>query len=174
MGSSGTTAVFGNSGDTITFATADTVGTAAFVAGSGNETLNGGYARFGLSFFGGTSNAASVTSGINDVLTGGAGNDTLVSGAGNETLAGGSGNNLFVINATTDGVGAHITIADFGAAAGNLLAFAHYTTAEIQSALNGAQTVTGAGGEVNTVITLSDDTQVTFIGVSTLSGHTVI
>jgi Ca2+-binding RTX toxin-like protein len=105
-------------------------------------------------------------------MVGGSGNDTLVSGAGHETLTGGAGNNVFLIDATTDGVGATILISDFGASAGNVLEFANYTTAEINAALNSAQTVSGGAGEINTILTLSDNTQVTLVGVSSLNGHT--
>jgi Ca2+-binding RTX toxin-like protein len=174
VGGGGTTDIYGASGDSVTFASADTDGTAVFVAGFGNETLNGALAQGGTVLYGGYSDEASVAAAINDVLTGGAGNDTLISGAGFETLTGGAGNNAFIIDANTDGAGAHITITDFGASAGNLVGFENYSASQIENALNGATTVMGAGGTINTVLTLSDNTQVTFIGVSSLTGHTVL
>ena len=174
VGGSGGATIFGASGDSITYFSNVAATTAVIVAGFGNETLNGSGAQNSLMIYGATSDEASITSAINDSLSGGTGNDTLVSGAGYETLSGGGGDNLFVIDATNDGVGAHITIADFGATSGNLVGFANYTTAQVQAALDSATTVSGGGGEVNTVITLSDNTQVTFIGVSSLSGHTIL
>jgi Ca2+-binding RTX toxin-like protein len=168
----GTMYLYVNSGDSIAFAASDTAETAYFIASTGNETLNGAFAQNNLLIFGGDSSQSSITSAINDVMTGGSGNDTLVSGAGHETLTGGAGNNTFLIDATTDGVGATILITDFGASAGNMLGFANYTTAEINAALNSAQTVSGGGGDINTILTLSDNTQVTLIGVSSLTGHT--
>ena len=171
LGGTGTTDIFGAAGDSIVFSSLDGSGTVAFVAGSGNETLYGGLAPNNLALFASNSDAASVT-GVQDVLTGGAGNDTLVSGTGNETLTGGAGNNVFLIDASATGVGANIVITDFGANTGNLLGFANYTQSEIDNALAGAHTVTGAYGETDTVITLSDNTQVTFLGVSSLTGHT--
>jgi Ca2+-binding RTX toxin-like protein len=173
VGGSGTTYMFGGAGDSVAFAASDTTSTASFLAGSGNETLNGALAQNALSIYGNNDSDTAVTSGVSDSLLGGSGNDTLVSGAGYETLAGGAGHNLFVIDATTDGVGGHITIADFNAGTDNMLAFANYSQTDIENALNGAMTVTGAGGETDTVITLSDNTQVTFIGVTSLSGHVI-
>ena len=145
-------------------------GFTSFVAGAGNETLNAAGALTPVVIFGDNTSDSVMAGGINDSFMGGQGNDIFVSGTGNETLVGGGGQNVFYISATTDGVGANITIADF-AASDNLLGFANYTQAEIQSALEGATTVSGAGGEVNTVITLSDKTTVTFVGVSSLTGH---
>jgi Ca2+-binding RTX toxin-like protein len=168
----GTMYLFVTSGDSITFAASDTAETAYFIAGTGNETLNGAFAQNNLLMFGGDSGQSSITAGITDLMVGGSGNDTLVSGAGHETLTGGAGNNVFLIDATTDGVGATILISDFGASAGNVLEFANYTTAEINAALNSAQTVSGGAGEINTILTLSDNTQVTLVGVSSLNGHT--
>jgi hypothetical protein len=173
LGGSGTTDIFGGVGDSIVFDGTSTAGHAAFLASAGNETLLGALSQTAMALYGYNGTAASVTSGVQDVLVGGAGNDTLVTGAGHETLTGGGGNNLYLIDATTDGVGGNIVITDFGASSGNLLGFENYSAAEIQSALNNAYTVTGASGETNTILTLSDNTQVTFIGVSTLSGHTI-
>jgi Ca2+-binding RTX toxin-like protein len=157
----------------VVFVSSDTAAATTFVAGTGNETLNGALAQNGLSIYGSNVSDSVASAAISDSLLGGSGNDTLVSGAGYETLAGGGGHNLFVIDATTDGVGGHITIADFTTGTDNMLAFANYSQTDIQDALNGAMTVTGAGGETDTVITLSDNTQVTFIGVTSLTGHVI-
>jgi Ca2+-binding RTX toxin-like protein len=173
VGGSGVTYIFGGTGDSVVFVSSDTAAATTFVAGTGNETLNGALAQNGLSIYGSNVSDSVASAAISDSLLGGSGNDTLVSGAGYETLAGGGGHNLFVIDATTDGVGGHITIADFTTGTDNMLAFANYSQTDIQDALNGAMTVTGAGGETDTVITLSDNTQVTFIGVTSLTGHVI-
>ena len=173
-GGSGATYMFGAAGDSVTFNSNDPTATTAFIAGYGNETLNGSLSQANIAIYGGNSTDPGVTSTISDSLAGGAGNDTLVSGAGHETLSGGGGYNVFVIDATSDGVGAHITITDFSSGVNDVLAFANYTQPEIQDALNNATTVTGASGETDTVITLSDNTQVTFIGVSSLTGHVIL
>jgi hypothetical protein len=164
--------VFGGLGDNISLATVPDTGFSAFIAGTGNETLNAGFAKTGVYFYGDNTSDSTMSAGINSSMVGGIGNDTFVSGAGYETMVGGAGNNMFIIDSTTDGVGAHITLADFGANNGNMVGFAGYSDAEIQSALDGATTVAGAGGVTDTVITLSDKTTVTFVGVSSLTGHT--
>jgi Ca2+-binding RTX toxin-like protein len=172
VGDRGPTYVFGGLGDSISLATVAKSGFTSYVAGTGNETLNAAGALTPITIFGDNTSDSVTAGGINDSFVGGQGNDTFVSGTGNETFVGGGGQNVFYISATTDGVGANITISDF-AASDNLLGFANYTQAEIQSALEGATTVSGAGGEVNTVITLADKTTVTFIGVSSLTGHVI-
>lgn len=172
-GGSGATYMFGAAGDSVTFNSSNPTATTEFITNGGSETFNGTASQANIAIFASTSSEASVTSAISDVLSGGAGNDTLVSGAGHETLSGGGGHNIFVIAATTDGVGATITINDFGSGVSDLLGFANYSQSDVENALNNATTVTGAGGETDTVIKLSDNTQVTFIGVTSLNGHTV-
>jgi Ca2+-binding RTX toxin-like protein len=173
VGGSGAIYMFGTAGDSVVFSSADSSSSAVFLAGTGNETLNGSLSQDNLALYGTNVSDTAVTSGVSDSLVGGSGNDTLVSGAGYETLQAGTGHTLFVIDATTDGVGGHITIDDFNASTDNMLGFANYTQAEIDNALNGATTVMGAGGQTDTIITLSDNTQVTFVGVTSLSGHVI-
>jgi hypothetical protein len=162
-GGSGAMAIFGNTGDDLTFGNQPGAsGATELVAGSGSETLDGAGATSNLALFGSTDTAA------NDVLTGGYGNDTLQAGVGNETLTGGAGSNLFVFNAAAD-AGGNITVADFGASGTNELAFGGYTPAEVQAAL-----AAGTEANGNFTITLSDNTTITFTGVtgaSELSGH---
>jgi hypothetical protein len=165
--------VFGGLGDNISLASVADTGFVGFIAGTGNETLNAGYANSGVFFYGDNASDSAVSAGISTSMTGGIGNDTFVSGSGYETMVGGAGNNMFIIDATTDGVGAQIMLADFGASAGNVVGFLGFSEADIQTALAGATTVTGAAGETDTVITLSDNTTVTFVGISSLTGHTI-
>ncbi len=171
VGGTGPLYIFGGSGDTIAVATLANGGTTDIVAGTGNETLNAGYALTGVNFYADNTADSTAAAGISTLMTGSIGNDTFVSGAGSETMYGGAGQNTFLIDATTDGVGGTITLADFGAGSDNLVGFLGYTQSEIQTALDGATTVIGSMGEVDTVITLSDKTTVTFVGVSSLSGH---
>jgi len=164
LGGSGELVAYGNAGDSLTFANelGVTGGLSELIAGSGDETLSGAGATSGVALFGSTDTAA------NDILTGGAGNDTLQAGVGNETLTGGAGTNLFVLNHLAD-AGGNITIADFAASATNEIAFGNYSPSDVASAL-----AAGVETDGNFVITLSDNTTVTFTGVtgaSELTGH---
>jgi Ca2+-binding RTX toxin-like protein len=166
LGGTGEAAIFGTGGDNLTFANqlGITGGLTEIVALGGNETLNGAAATSNLALFGSSDTAGS------DVLTGGAGSDTLQAGMGNETLTGGGGSNLFVLNTVTD-AGGNITIADFAASSTNEVAFGGYTPSDVASAL-----ASGTEANGNFTITLSDNTTVTFVGVtgaSELTGHII-
>ena len=161
VGGSGTTNMFGATGSDIVFANAG--GTAAFMAGDGNETLNAANAAGGFAFFGDTIAGESAT--INDTIIGGAGTDFFSTGTGNETLYSGSGAALFDINDL--GTAAKITIANFGAA--DSVNFAGMNTAEETSLLQTATTVSNG----NLTITLQNGTQVEFLSTADLTGHIV-
>ena len=168
----GTTYIFGGAGDTVTWATPASGGTSAFIGGVGAETVDASKATTGVIIYGYQDTSPAVGAQLISSFSGGSGNDTLVSGGGTETLDGGAGNNVFVIAKTEDGVGAHITLGDFGSSADNLIVFSGYTQAQIDTALAGAHTTnTGLGG-VSTTFTLSDNTTVSVVGISSLSGHT--
>jgi Ca2+-binding RTX toxin-like protein len=100
-----------------------------------------------------------------DVLIGGSGNDRLVAGPGADTLTGGGGSNGFILINGLDG--GSVVVTDFNSSdSADLLG---YGVGAANAALQSAQS---AGG--NTTITLSDNTQITFLGVSTagaLQGH---
>ncbi|AZV39425.1 calcium-binding protein [Komagataeibacter xylinus] len=136
--------IFGAAGVDLTAATS---GTTTYYAGSGNETLDGG-----------TAGAVYAVAG--------SGNDTLVGGTGNDTLVGGSGATEFEFIKGKDG-GTDI-IQDFGKSAGNAVLLSGYgaTPASIQSMLDQA---TISGG--NTTISLDDQTQITFVGVTDLKAQ---
>ncbi len=172
FGGSGSADLFGAAGDTINWAAGSESQSNIFVAGEGNETLNAAGSQGNLAIFGYNGSDAAAASQISESLVGGAGNDTLVSGAGYETLIGGAGNNVFLINAQDIGAGAHITLNDFNASSNNIITFSGYSQDQINAALNGANTVTGIGGETNIVFTLSDNTTVTVVGMHSLVGHT--
>ena len=153
----GQTTIFGANGlDAVVNSTA---GTSLFVANEGNETLDGASSAFGIHAFGTTTGTG------NQLFIGGSASDTLVGGVGNATLQGGSGAaNVFGFR---DGIaGADYTISDFGSAAGNsvLLVNYGYTDADLQKVLDSASHKDG-----NTTVTLSDQSQITFVGVDSLN-----
>ncbi len=150
--------VFGNSGSDINIYTsaADTAGN-IIVAGSGNESLLGGASAGNQIFWANTTDSSASA-----LITGGQGNDTFVSGTGSETVNSGAGANMFVI-ADNNGMN-NITINDFGTSANNFVHF-NYDQATLQQALENEKEVNG-----NLVLQLNDTT-VTFVGISSLSGH---
>jgi Ca2+-binding RTX toxin-like protein len=163
----GTASLFGAAGDSITLGTETSgTGSAVFIAGSGNETLNGAGATGAIVLFGATQ-ADSATA--NDLLTAGSGQDTLAAGSGMETLMGGAGSDTFLVD-FFGAQGASITIGDFSAA--DQVAFSHYSAQEVQAALQGGQDIDG-----NFVISFAESsTTVTFTGItsaSQLDGHII-
>ena len=147
VGGSGTTDMFGSANTDLTFAGG---GSAAFIAGAGNETLNG-FNSGGFAFFGDTTPGDSV----NDTVVGGAGFDYFSTGAGNEYFQAGTGTDSF--NIASIAGGASITIADFGGA-------------DSVSFFAGSDSV-GSSDGTNYTVTLSDGTHVEFLGITSLSGH---
>lgn len=153
--------LFGGSGS-YTYLTngAGAVG-ALFVAGDGNETLNGSSATVGNELLAGT-DAAGI--GSNDSLIGGSGNDTIVGGTGQVTMTGGGGNDYFVFDKASDG--GTDTITDF--TNNDLLGvFGYGSTA---GAIVGASSVSGG----NTTISLPDNTKITLIGFTNLTTNNVV
>jgi fibronectin-binding autotransporter adhesin len=162
----GATTVTPGSGGTILFGSAGSSVIAMgsngleYIAASGNETLNAG----------GSSGANTLVGGFNpsnaDSIVGGSGNDVMFAGAGADTLAGGGGANIFSFVASLTH-GAADVIADFNA---NDVVFLNgYGAGDAAAALGAA---VSSGG--STTITLSDNTQITFLGigsVAALQGH---
>ena len=154
---SGVATAYGTAGGLTDYVGA--TGNLTYFAGAGAETINASAAS--------TSNVmwASANNSSSDLLVGGSGNDQLVGGAGTDTLTGGSGSNSFIF---IDGhSGGTVSVTDFNSAdAVDLLG---YGAGAANAALQSAQS---AGG--NTTITLSDNTRITFLGVSSASalhGH---
>ena len=141
-GSSGRNVFFGSSG-------ADVI-----AAGAGASTIVGG---IGIATISGGSGSAAIFAGAGrDVLLGGSGADYIQAGAGNATLFVGSGMDLIgVVN---------------GQAGGSLVVSGFRTATDRISAQGyaAAPVVTTGGG--NTVLTFSDHTQVTLLGVASLPG----
>jgi Ca2+-binding RTX toxin-like protein len=121
-------------------------------AGTGNETLLG--IGSGADTFRGGSGS--------DMITGGAGKNTIVAGSGAETLTGGpSGNDYEFINGQAGG---NVEITDFmkGADTLTLLGYGHDALKDaIKDATKTSDSIT---------ITLPDDTSITFLGITDLSG----
>jgi Ca2+-binding RTX toxin-like protein len=103
-------------------------------------------------------------------LIGGSGNDDLAAGNGADTLTGGSGSNEFVFyQPVINGSAPHDTITDFNAS--DVAYLVGYSSNEASQDLVSA---VSSGG--NTTLTLSDNTQITFLDVSSASalrGHVV-
>ncbi|GAN67573.1 beta strand repeat-containing protein [Acetobacter orleanensis] len=132
-----------------------------FVANDGNETLDGASSAFGIHAFG---NVVGTTG--SQLFIGGSASDTLVGGVGNATLTGGSGAaNVFGFR---DGIaGADYTITDFGSAAGNSVLLVDYDYTASQFQQNVLDKAAHNGN--NTTITLSDNSQITFVDYSSLN-----
>lgn len=165
--------IFGSAGSSFTVGTTAglTQGAVTFLAGGGNETLNGAAASGPLYLYA-SNTATAMSTGAGAVLTGGAGNDTLFSGTGSETLTGGGGTNTFIIEAPQDSVAAQILISDFGSGTNDVAGFSGYTPLQIQAALDGQTHVSGSFGS-GVELTFNDGTSVIFAGISTLNGHLI-
>jgi hypothetical protein len=125
----GTTLVYGTTGDTITYTTDTTSGTSIFIGNAG-ESVD---------------------------ASGSAGSLTMVLGTGNETLTGGTGPTTFNANYDTVMGTGSITINDF--AGSDVFNFVGYTEAEYQAALaTGTSTTAGYQITLsdNTVVTFTN------------------
>ena len=126
-------------------------GTDSVVAGSGLATLVGGS---GSEYF------SAGNQGANVLMQAGTGSDTFVGGTGSDSMTGaGATSNLYEFS-TTAGGGTH-DIYNFTSGRDHI----HLAGYDSAAALSSAQTVHG-----NTVITLSDHTQVTLVGFTHLTG----
>jgi Ca2+-binding RTX toxin-like protein len=148
----GAATMFGGSGSDVMFAG----GNAAdlLIAGSGNETLSG---------LGSAGNNTLYAGSGSDLLGGGAGNETFIGGTGYSTMIGGSGADLYgFINGLSSG-GSDL-IYGFDPFKGDAIGLQGYTSGEAASALANAFT---SGG--NETLLLSDNTQITLVGVTGLN-----
>ena len=161
---SGFTAIVGFANADITFASTSTSGGVGIIAGTGNETLNGANAT-NFTVFGDTTAAASSSSTFVGSYNSGS-TDFFNTGAGSEAYVAGNATDIFQLDTVSAASGpAHITI--FGFTGNDMVGFGN-DTVNAQNDLNSG-TVTGG----NLTITLSDKTTVTFVGVTTLTGHTI-
>ncbi len=160
-GGAGTAHLFTSNDSDITLSNSS--GTAIFVAGAGNETLNGAGAAGGFDFFGDANPDDATTAQTS--ITGGAGPDYFSTGVGNETIAAGEGGALFNIN--DFGSSTHVTISNLSAS--DYVNFAGLTVAQENSLLGTSSAVTGG----NLTITLANGTTVEFLGITSFTGHLV-
>jgi Ca2+-binding RTX toxin-like protein len=119
-------------------------------AGSGNETLNAGLSIANDQLHAGPGK---------DQLLAGTGNDTLFAGTGHATMTGGLGTDTFTFQ---QGLAGTVTISDF--MTGDTVQLQGYGPNEAQDALANAKI---SGG--STTLTLSDNTKITFVGVTNLT-----
>ena len=129
-------------------------GLITYQAGPGSETLDAAAA----------SRASIINGGIDrsgdDVLTGGSGNDSLFAGNGSDTFTGGGGSNEFVFyQAVINGAAPHDVITDFNS--NDVVYLGGYGAAAAANALSTASSSNGS-----TTLTLSDNTQITFLDIA--------
>ncbi len=124
------------------------------IAGAGNETLTGVGSSGANTFYAGSGA---------DLLGGGSGNETFIGGTGSETVIGGSGADMYGLVAGLSS-GGNDLIYGFDAGKGDSILLAGYGAGEQAQALATQQS--GSGG---TMLTLSDNTHVTFVGVAGLT-----
>lgn len=155
--SAGTSTLFGASGLDLMLVDGSASSTNLFVGGDGSETVSAASSNGTLHAFAGTGD---------ETIIGGSASDTLVGGSGSATLTGGSGAaNLFALTKGT--AGGDYTITDFGSAAGNLMALYQYGLQNNNGLASVLANATVSGG--NTTIELSDNSKITFVGVTDLN-----
>ncbi len=132
-----------------------------FVANSGNETLNAAGSSTNDVMWGG------IDSTSGNSLVGGSGNDVMVAGTGADTFNTGAGSNEFVfISSVLGGSAQRDVITNFLGGSNSVVLSGGLSTVGSSSG--------GIGPASFTTLTLSDNTQITFLGVSSasqLAGH---
>lgn len=133
-------------------------GAEALHAGAGNETLNGSYSTANNTYFAGSN--ADVNGGtfyaVTQITTG-SGSSTVYGSTGFSTVSGGTGSNNYDF-VQGQAAGGTMTITNFNPAKDQVRLYG-YASGTAQTAIAGAQV--SAGG---TVVTLSDNTRITFQG----------
>ncbi|MDA8050258.1 MAG: calcium-binding protein [Rhodospirillales bacterium] len=124
-----------------------------FGGGSGDTLAAGGSLGDALVAASGNETLTSASSSGLDSMYGGTGSDAMIAGAGGDFMLGGSGaTNFEFVKGLTSATSIY-NVYDY-----------HSGDAVTLSGYSGTPTVTSAGG--NTVLGLSDGTQITFVGVS--------
>ena len=161
-GGSGGTVLDGGAGSAIVYF--GTTGSLSYTAGAGNETLNASAATTNNLVWGG-----SDTMGHN-LLVGGSGKDTLVAGTGTDTLAGGGTSaDLYLFFESNGAAAPYDVVENF-----NTMATVWLNSYGSGAAATALADATSSGG--STTLTLSDNTQITFAAVASVSelqGHVV-
>jgi Ca2+-binding RTX toxin-like protein len=161
-GGAGTTLFAGSGGSDITYA--GTTGALVYVAGAGNVTLNASGSTTNNFYWAGAAGDTTAT----ESIVGGSGNNEMVVGPGSDTLTGGSANNVYDFIATIVGTSSI-------ASAGNTDVITNILSGNSAVDLSGGlSTMSAATAGSETTVTLSDNTKITFLGVtssSELTGH---
>jgi Ca2+-binding RTX toxin-like protein len=142
VGGTGSEIIFAGSGQNLTFlggATGDQL-----AAGAGNETLNAGGSSANISM--------AIGSGTVDVI-GSKGNDTFFGGSGVATITSNGGSDLFVFGNVAGHTDGTLTITDFN-------------TSKDSLSLSGVTVASETGGSSSSLVTLSDGTKITFLGIT--------
>ena len=153
FGGSGATSLFGGAGGAMEYVNT-TSGSLFYEGGTGSETIDASLSKADNNLFLAGRDTAGTFS-----IVGGAGNDVLIAGTGAGTLAGGGGANFFDFYSSLGGPAVNDVISDFSAIDNVILV--GYAPGQAAAAIAGATT---AGG--STTITLSDNTKITFTGVT--------
>ena len=124
----------------------------ALHAGSGNVTLSGAFSSGADTFFGG--------SGANQMVSG-LGNDTFVAGTGSATITAGPGHDLFLF---IKGAAGGTSLIENFTSGPDTVGLQGYGGGEIARVLKTQENVAGS-----TTIKLSDNTTITFAGVTKLT-----
>lgn len=135
-------------------------------AGAGNETLSGFNGTGNNVYFDGTGSAAVVMGSGSEEYLGGSGNDVVVAGLGNDTMFAGTGADVFSFNNQPRTSNDLIAGFKVGTDVVQLQDFAAGAATQV------FQTASVSGG--NTVLSLPDGTSVTLIGVTNLSGSSIV
>jgi Ca2+-binding RTX toxin-like protein len=153
------TSLFGGAGGAATYVNT-TSGGLEYVGGSGSETLDASLSKGVGELYGANDPAG------HDLLIAGQNAQFLTAGTGSDTLVGGGGENGFFFWSGYDG-GRNDVISNFSAI--DYVYLGGYGPGGAAAAIAGATTTGGS-----TTITLSDNTKITFIGVTgstALNGH---
>jgi Ca2+-binding RTX toxin-like protein len=146
-GGSGTETLFGSAGQNIDYTDGSntTPGANILAAGAGNETLDAGSAKYGVQI--------AIGSGSVDVI-GSAAGDTIYGGSGAATITTNGGSDLFVFGDLAGHTGGTDLITDFDIAKDTI----NLTGLTVSSETS--------AGTSPAMIMLSDDTRITFSGIS--------
>jgi len=158
-GGSGGTTLFGAVGADMSYT--GSTGSLLFVAGVGNDTLNASGSSTANEYW------AAIGAPAGNSLVGGSGDNTFAAGTGPDTFSGGAADNSYVFISSILGSSAQTdVISNFLTGTSSLVLSGGVSTV---SASTG-----GSGAGAFTTLTLSDNTQITFLGVnsaSQLTGH---
>jgi Ca2+-binding RTX toxin-like protein len=132
------------------------------IAGSGNVTLNGANASGNDAYFAGPGASSA------DSIIAGSGNNTLVAGPGSNTLTGGSGANVFQVNKGFASGGSDFLM---NWNSKDTLLLSGYGAGKHGGLPPGTHHSVVGGSEV---LTLSDGTKITFVGVSHVPNSHII